>query len=67
MGTWAGGRMLRGRALDLESETWLLVLEGWRGWPGLCLPASLPSSALTARLWGLVARRCGCPATGFET
>lgn len=27
--------MLGGRALDPESETWLLVLEGWLGWPGL--------------------------------
>lgn len=35
---WApgpAGRLRRDRALDLESGMWLLLLEVWRGWPGL--------------------------------
>lgn len=53
--------MLGGRALDPESETWLLVLEGWLGWPGLtytCFSGILYPNSQGRAVWqeGMAAR-----------
>lgn len=55
---WApvlAGHLRRDRALDLESGMWLLLLEVWRGWPGLtctCFSGLLgPDSQATGPWW----------------